>query len=145
MTYNPNSRGTAPTARATARFNQNQTGSLIPKATPVKLTSSGVGLVDVSVEADVDAFAGVLLVDASIGSTGSIINSGTVENVSTSFAVGSIIYVSKVGTLTNVKPSTGVNGFGEGDFVIKIGMIAQNNDNPSGKDLLVGIQIMGQL
>lgn len=145
MTYNPNSRGTAPTAKTTVRFNANQTGNSIPKGTPVKLTSSGIDLVDVSVEADVDAFAGLLSADAANLSNGTIVSSGTIENISTSFAVGSVVYVSKLGILTNVKPSTGVNGFGEGDFVIKVGMIAKNNDNPANKDLLVGIQIMGQL
>jgi hypothetical protein len=56
-----------------------------------------------------------------------------------------MVYISKLGTLTNIKPSLGINGFGEGDFIIKIGMIAQNADNVLNKDLLVGIQVMGQL
>lgn len=130
---------------ATGRFNSNATGSSIPQGTPVKITSSGLGLVDVSLEADIDAFAGVLKEQANNGIKGTVISSGSIENIATAFAVGSTIYISKLGTLTNAKPTTGINGFGEGDFIVKIGMIAQNTDNPSGKDLLVGLQIMGQL
>lgn len=145
MTYNPNSRGIAATARQTGNLRTNQIGSTIPKGVPVKLTASGLALVDVSVEADIDAFAGVLAADCANLATGTLVNSGLVDNISTSFVVGSIVYISKVGTLTNVKPSIGVNGFGEGDFVIKVGMIAANQDTPTNKDLLVGIQHMGQL
>lgn len=143
MSYNPFTRTSS--QNFTGRLNANQTGNLVPRGTPVKLTSSGIALMDVSVETDIDAFAGVIKDDAATGTTGNIISSGSIENLSTSFAVGSVIYISKVGLLTNVKPSIGVNGFGEGDFIIKIGMIAKNNDNPANKDLLVGIQVMGQL
>ncbi len=102
-------------------------------------------MVDVSVEGDIDAFAGVLSADLITASSGAVATSGTIENITTSFAVGSAVYINKLGLLTNVKPSLGVNGFGEGDFVIKIGMIAKNNDNGSLKDLIVQIQMMGQL
>jgi hypothetical protein len=143
MSYDPFLRSSG--AQSSGRFNTNQTGSTIPQGTPVKITSSGLGLVDVSVEADIDAFAGILKSATTNLSNGNVITSGSIENFSTAFAVGSMVYISKIGTLTNVKPSSGVNGFAEGDFVIKIGMIAKNNDNPLNKDLLVGIQVMGQL
>lgn len=143
MSYNPFTRQSNITSAG--RLNANQTGNSIPKATPVKITSSGIDLMDVSVESDIDAFAGVLKDTAQIGGNGTIVSSGTIENITTSYPVGSMVYISKLGTLTNIKPSLGVNGFGEGDFVIKIGMIAQNVDSPTAKDLLVGIQIMGQL
>lgn len=145
MSYNPNSRGTVPGARSTQRFNVNQTGATVPKGVPVKLTASGIDLLDVSKETDIDAFAGVLSQDASNNSPASIVSSGTIENVVTSIPVGASVYVSKVGLLTNVKPQLGQNGFGEGDFIIKVGMIAMNPKDPTKKDLLVGIQIMGQM
>lgn len=109
------------------------------------MTSSGLAMVDVSVEADIDAFVGVLSADTTNTSSGNVANSGTIEDITTSFAVGSAVYINKVGLLTNVKPSIGVNGFGEGDFCIRIGMIAINNDNALKKDLIVQIQMMGQL
>lgn len=143
MSYNPFTR--SPDTQTIGRLNQNQSGSAIPQGTPVMITSSGIALVDVSQESNVDAFAGVLAKDSANGTTGQVVSSGSIPNITTSFAVGSVVYVSKVGILTNVKPSIGVNGFGETDFVIKIGMIAQNNDNSSNKDLLLQIQMIGQL
>lgn len=143
MSYNPFTRSSF--GQAVDRMNQNQSGSAIPKGTPVMLTSSGMALIDVSQESNVDALAGVVKIDVSNSTTGSIVSSGTIENLVTAFAVGSTVYINKLGLLTNVKPTIGVNGFGEGDFVIKIGMIAPNVTNPSNKDLLVGIQVMGVL
>lgn len=143
MAYNPFTRQSAQSA--TGRFNQNATGQALPQGTPVKATSSGLGLVDVSVEADVDAFIGVLKLASADGTSGQVISSGSIEKISTPFTVGSAIYISKLGTLTNIKPSIGVNGFGEGDFVVFIGKIAQNADNPADKDLLVLVQVHGQL
>lgn len=143
MAYNPFTRQSA--VNSTGRFNQNATGMALPQGVPVKATSSGLGLIDVSVESDVDALLGVLKSASADGSTGQVISSGSIENFSTPFPVGSPIYVSKLGTLTNIKPSVGVNGFGEGDFIVFIGKIAQNNDNPSNKDLLVLVQVHGQL
>lgn len=143
MAYNPFTKQSA--ATTTGRFNQNATGQALPQGTPVKATSSGLGLIDVSVEADVDALMGVLKAASANGTSGQVISSGSIEKFSTPFAVGAALYVSKLGTLTNVKPSIGVNGFGEGDFVVFIGKIAQNADNPADKDLLVLVQVHGQL
>lgn len=145
MAFNPFQRGLNQPARSNARFNSNQTGATVPKGIPVRLTSDGIDLIDVSLESNVDALAGVLSEDAINNSNASIISSGTIESIVTAFSVGDAVYISKVGLLTNIKPSLGVNGFAEGDFIIKIGMIAKNNTNPANKDLLVGIQIMGQL
>lgn len=143
MSYNPFTRQSA--TQSLGRFNQNQTGMALPKGTPVKITSSGISTIDVSQEADIDALGGVLKDDTSNLTKGNIITSGSIENLSTPFAVGSSVYISKLGTLTNIKPSIGVNGFGEGDFIVLIGMIAQNVDNPTGKDLLIRLQVVGQL
>ncbi len=143
MSYNPFTKSSF--GQGVGRVNQNQSGISIPKGSPVMLTSSGMALVDVSNEANVDALAGVVKEDVTNSSTGNIVSSGTIENVITSFAIGSTVYINKIGLLTNVKPSLGVNGFGEGDFVVKIGMIAPNGVNPTNKDLLVGIQVMGVL
>lgn len=145
MTYNPNLRGTVPASKANSRLNENATGSMIPKATPVRVTSTGLAMIDVSLEADIDALAGVLNADAANNTPGNIISSGNIESVSTGFAVGATVYISKVGLLTDVKPSMGVGGFGSGDFIVKIGVIAKNNSNPLVKDLVLGIQVMGQL
>ena len=122
MAYNPFTKQSS--ATTTGRFNQNATGQALPQGTPVKATSSGLGLVDVSVEADVDALMGVLKSASANGTSGQVISSGTIEKFSTPFVVGDPVYVSKLGTLTNIKPSAGVNGFGEGDWVIFIGGVS---------------------
>lgn len=145
MAYNPFNRSQNNQASAAARFNDNNTGGTLPKGLPVKLSSTGVDLIDVSLESDIDALAGVLSEDAPNVSPASIVTSGTIKNIVTSISVGSAAYLSKVGTLTATKPSIGVAGFAEGDFIVKIGMVGKNTDNPANKDLLVGIQIMGQL
>lgn len=143
MAYNPFTRQSNQVS--TGRFNQNATGSALPQGTPVKATASGLATVDVSVEADVDALMGVLKSASANGTQGQVISSGTIENISTPFPVGSALYISKLGTLTNIKPSIGVNGFAESDWVVFIGKVALNNDNNLNKDLLVLVQVMGQL
>jgi hypothetical protein len=145
MSYNPFQRGTSAPASSAARFNQNATGSMIPKGTPVKLTSAGIALIDVSVESEVDAFAGVTSEDTLNSADAPVVTSGTIQDITTSFSVGSPIYISKLGTLTNLKPTLGENGFASGDFVIKIGMIAKNAQDPAKKDLVIGINIFGSL
>jgi len=145
MTFNPNLTGIPPIARSAARSSQNNTGSTIPKGTPVKVTSVGVALVNVSLEADVDAIAGVTRADISNLSQGDVAAAGLIENITTSFSTGDAVYISKTGILTNIKPSIGVNSFVAGDFVVRVGVIATNTGNILQKDLLVSIQLMGQL
>ncbi len=145
MSYNPFERGSMSPSIAIARTDVYESGDELLKGTPVKVTSDGIDLIDVSLEADVDALAGVISEDVSDEDNASVVQSGTIFNITTGVSVGSSVYVSKLGVLTDSKPQIGVNGFAEGDFVIKIGTIAKNNDNPSNKDLLVLIQIMGQL
>jgi hypothetical protein len=76
---------------------------------------------------------------------GSVIGMGRILNVSLPFALGDFVWVSKTATLTNVTPEIGVGGFDVGDFVIRIGKIVKNQDNPLQKDLIVNISLIGQL
>jgi hypothetical protein len=145
MTYNPNSFTTPTTSRATSKTAYNNSGSTIVKGTPVRLTANGFATINVSVESDVDAIAGVIASDASVGSAVEIISSGSVSNLSTSFSIGDALYIGTSGSLTNIKPTAGFNGFVAGDFVIRIGVLVANSANPSLFDLLVFIQNMGQL
>jgi len=146
MTYNPNFVGIPPLARSVAAQNAvNNTGSTIAQATPVKLTETGMALIDVSVEADIDAIAGVTKAAVTDPGQGEIVPGGIIENISTTFNVGDAVYISKTGELTNQKPTLGLNGFQSGDFMVRIGSIAKNTSNPLLKDLLVLIQIGGQL
>ena len=63
----------------------------------------------------------------------------------TTATFGDIMYVAKDGSLTNIKPTDGEDGFVSGDFVIKVGVIVKDSNNPSQKNLIVNIQVMGQL
>lgn len=145
MTYNPVARGVPAITRAVARIASNNTGNMVTKATPVRLTNTGFASIDVSIEGEANAIAGLTKDNISDASQGEVISSGVLENISTSASIGDIMYVSKVGDLTNVKPSVGVSGFASGDWVIRVGAVAKNNDNPLQKDILVNIQIIGEL
>lgn len=145
MSYNPNSIGTPAIARAGSNQQTNATGSTIPKGQPIRLTSAGAALIDVSDETSANSIAGVVRTNLSNGTVGEIITSGTIEDVNTGFNISDVVYVGADGNLTNIKPSEGVNDFVQYDWVIRVGVIAVNVANPGLQDLLVNIQIVGQL
>jgi len=145
MTYNPANVGVPAVARSAAKLATNNTGNTVYKATPARISISGIESIDVSNEAEANAIAGIVRSDISDANEGEIVSAGLLENITTSAAIGDIMYVSKVGDLTNIKPSIGVNGFVSGDWIIRVGVIAKNSSNPVLKDLLVNIQIIGEL
>lgn len=124
----------------------NNSGTTIDKLIPVKTrTAGGIALIDVSVEADAFAAFGVTAALSDNGNPVVIVTNGRIENITTTYAAGDTVYVSKLGYLTNVKPSKGAEGFLAGDFVIRVGLIVRNEANPSNKDLLLDISLVGQL
>lgn len=124
----------------------NASGVNIPKATPVRSNASGdVDFINVSNEAEVKAIIGVTSEEISDGSKGDVASTGRVENITTSADFGDALYISKTGGLTNVEPDVGVGGFLSGDFVVRIGSVVKNIDNPPLKDLILDIDIVGQL
>lgn len=144
MSYDPNA--ARPTvAQSTGTNAANATGSTIAKAMPVKITSTGMDLVDVSVETDIDGFAGVTSTSIGNGLNGDIINSGLIQDVGYAFSPGDRVFVSTSGGVTNIKPDIGVNGFVAGDWIISLGVCAKNELNPLLIDLIVFIEIRGQL
>jgi hypothetical protein len=145
MSYNPNSIGTPTIARAGANQQTNATGTLIPKGTAIRLTALGAALIDVSDETSANSIAGVVRTNLSNGSVGEVITSGTIQDIASSFAISDVVYVGSDGNLTNIKPSEGSNGFEQYDWVIRVGVIAANVSNSALQDLLVNIQIVGQL
>lgn len=143
MTYRPY---TLLTASGVSDSRPNNTGVTIPKGTPVRMNSSGeLDFVDVSIESQALSVAGVVSADVPNATSGPIITSGKVADITTSAAFGDLMFIDKTGNLTNIKPSMGVNGFTTGDFVISIGVVAKNLDNPSLKDLILMVNIVGQL
>jgi len=132
-------------SRSTARQAVNNTGSTIAKALPVKITATGISTIDPSIEAHVDAFAGVTRNATNNGETAEVTTSGVITDSGLTYAAGTVIYVSKSGGITDVKPSIGVGGFVAGDFSIRLGVIVENAQNASLRDIILNIQLIGQL
>ena len=148
MSYNPNFSGvaSAPSSNSVQTSESNATGGTLNKLTPVRINSSGnMATIDISVEAEALAIAGILDENVLDSDSGSIVNSGRILDIATSAILGDILYVSKTGGITNVKPAIGIGGFVADDFVIRLGVVAKNQDNVLNKDLLVNISIVGQL
>jgi hypothetical protein len=125
---------------------ENNSGSSIPSFTPVRSDSNGdMDVIDVSVEAESLAIVGLTKTSVPDATTGAMVTSGRLENVTGSFVFGNVIYVSKTGGLTGNPPTVGVDGFLAGDWVIKLGVVTKNQSNPILKDLVVQVQLMGQL
>ena len=144
MSYDPGA-GRPQIANSTAKTTTNQTGSTIAKFIPVKITTTGMALVDVSVETDISAFAGVTASSVNNGAPGDVVNNGLVTDTGLGFSAGDRVYISKSGGVTNVKPDIGVGGFVSGDWVVALGVCALNESNMSLLDVIVFIEIKGQL
>lgn len=145
MSYSPLASGVPFLARSSARLSNNNTGASLLKGTPVRMSNDGASYIDVSDEIQANSVAGVVRTTLANGAAGEIITGGTIEDITTSYSVGAVVYVDKMGGLTDQKPALGVNSFGPLDWVIRIGVIGKNVNDPNKKDLLVNIQIVGQL
>jgi len=148
MTYSPNFRGSESkgSSRQLITNFQNGTISTLSKGTPVSVnTSSQLVAVNVSSETSVQALVGLTGQDIPSAATGSVIYSGRLEDITTSYVAGDALYISKTGNLTNVKPDIGVGGFVSGDFVIFVGVVVKNEFNNSLKDIKLMLSVVGQL
>jgi hypothetical protein len=124
----------------------NDSGATIDMLDPVCVSiTGGIKVIDPSSESDALASVGVAADQMFDDETGAVVTHGRMENIATSFSFGEAIYVSKTGTLTNVKPSIGVGSFVVGDWVIRMGTIARNVLNPLQKDLVINVKVEGQL
>lgn len=124
----------------------NETGGTLTKGTPIRVNSLGeMDIIDVSNESHALAVVGILKADTLDGASGIFISSGRVENITITGSFGDSVYVSKSGGLTTTKPEIGVGGFVSLDFVIRIGVIAKNADNPANKDIVMDLNVVGQL
>ncbi len=148
MTYSPsffNSQSLG-SSRATITNFQNGSGSTLAKATLVSVNASSQLIPTVvTSEAIVQSIVGMTNISIPNAASGSIIDNGRLENITTVFAVGDAVYLGKTGLLINVKPEIGVATFAEGDFVIFVGVVVKNEFNVSLKDLKLMISVIGQL
>ena len=124
----------------------NSSGSAISKGTPVcKKNTGSIDFVNVSVESDSFGFVGIAGANISNSLKGPVATNGKVEDVTVTGSFGDSLYVSKTGSLTTTKPEIGVGGFLALDFVLRVGVIAKNETNPILKDIILDIQLVGQL
>lgn len=145
MSYSPLSNGVPPLSRSSARLAVNPTGTPISKGVPIRLTPSGMTTIDVSNEIEANSIAGITRTIINSFGQGEIVTAGLLEDIGAIGVVGDVFYVDKLGSLTNIKPSIGINSFVAGDWVIRVGVLAANNTNPGLFDLLVSISIVGAL
>lgn len=126
---------------------KNNSGSSIAELSAIYIDGNGdIDKVDVSNENTITTFIGITQATIANASTGPVALQGRIANITTSFNFGDYVYVSAVpGILTNILPAVGSNGFVSGDFLIRVGVIAKNSSNPLQKDLLIDLEIIGQL
>lgn len=124
----------------------NNSGSTIPALSLVAQDNTGSLIaVNPSIESNVLEILGVILTATATGSTGLVALEGFLQNVTTSFSIGDIIYLSKIGGYVNVAPEIGVNSFVAGDFIVRVGKITLNSAVPGQKDFKIEIRLIGQL
>lgn len=149
MTYNPRLKGAVITAGATSSElppRTNGSGGSLNRTDPVRLDASGVvQKVDPAVEAQALACLGVAKDSVANAALVGIVTQGRLSDVTVSGTFGDSMFLSKTGGLTHIKPTIGVNGFVAGDFVVCIGIVVKNQDNPLLTDLLVNVRLVGQL
>lgn len=148
MAYNPNFRGSNAKAssRQTITSYQNGTVGTLTQATPVSVNSSGQLVnVDPSNEASVQSLVGLMVADTPSSANGQVIDNGRLENIVTSFSIRDVLYVNKLGNLTNVKPDIGIGGFMVGDFVVLVGVVVKNEFNALQKDIKLMLSVIGEL
>ena len=150
MTYRPYDVIISQAASAGSSANKmqitNQSGSAIPVLYGVSIDDNGrAKATDVSVENDAIRCAGISTQNINNNSDGEIVTTGKLENITTTLSFGDWVYLSKTGGLTNTKPEYGTGGFTSGDWAIRVGVIARNAANPSNKDLLVSMLLIGQI
>lgn len=127
----------------------NSSGSTISGATPVKTTSGGMALINLSIPGDAEAIIGLTSAAVANNTNGPIVSSGVLSNINSfgyTFAAGDGIWIDSTGqALTNVPPTDGIAGFTTGMMIVKIGTIQPNLNTPSQLDLLVLIENRGEL
>ena len=136
----------AGSSNATKTTLVNATGSSIAAITPVRVNSNGeMQTIDVSVDTSALSVVGLTIAVVPNATAGEVITQGRLLDVTTAFSVGDYVYVSKTGILTNVLPTNGSNGFVDGDFIIRIGVVAKNELDSNKKDLFISLSVAGQM
>lgn len=149
MSYSPLFRGASSKAPARSLQSgyQSGSGSTITKGSPVSVNASGqIILVDVTSETSVGRIVGLAALDIPSAANGQVQGvTGRLEDITTSFAIGDTVWIAKDGSLMNTRPDYGVSGFTSGDFVVFVGVVVKNEFDIMKKDIMVMINVEGQL
>lgn len=149
MSYNPLYVGqqSAGSARQLVTDYTNASATVaIPQAQAVSINSSGLIVpLNVSSQASWNNFVGYANVRIPTSSSGPVIANGRLQNITTGLAVGTALYIGKDSNPTSTVPSVGVNSFVSGDAVIFMGVLVNNEANPSEIDIALFTQIIGTL
>jgi hypothetical protein len=124
----------------------NQSGSTISAMSCVSIDSSGyIKKTNPTIQTDSEKAIGITLSAINNGASGYVFLGGRLENVTLSASLGDRLWVALDGSLTGTTPEIGSNGFVAGNYVIRLGSVASNNTNPTNKDIILVIQLVGQL
>lgn len=148
MSYNPLYVGqqSKTSSRQVVTNYTNGTGTAIAQGSPCSTNTFGqIVPTDVTDQTSVQAFVGYAQFRIPATASGPVISSGRLENIVTSFAVGDAIYMGISTPLINTKPADGLYGFTVDDFVIFVGVLVQNEFNPSLTDIQLFTQNIGEL
>lgn len=150
MGYSPLFRGSSSNAPASSAATgyQNGTGSTMSVASAVSTNGSGqLVLTDVTSESSVEGWLGLVAESIPSAATGLVASDGRLQNIpALGFSIGDPVWVGlSPGSLTNVKPDLSAPGWSSGYWVLFVGVVVQNEFNPSQRDIQLCRQIIGQL
>lgn len=148
MSYSPNSFNpqTSTSSAVVTEYTNASAITAIPQAQACSINGSGLLVpLDVSSQASWNNFVGYAYVRIPTSSVGPVIANGRLQNITTSYPVGTAVYIDTSGNPTNIVPSVGVNGFVSGDAVIFYGVLVPNEANPSEIDIAIYTQVVGTL
>lgn len=149
MAYNPasfNPQGTGSAEAVVSNYTNNSSVTAIPQGQACSVDSAGnVEPLDVSNQASWSNFVGYANVRIPTSALGPVIANGRLRNITISYPVGTPLYIGTDGNPTNIAPSDGVNGFVAGDMCIFMGVVVQNELNPSETDIALLTQMIAVL
>ncbi len=148
MSYSPLSFGPQffGSARSLQTSYVNGTAFTITAAVPVSIQTNGtIALVNPTSDSSIAGLVGITVGSIAPSASGLVIDSGRLEKVSTTFSVGDALYINTDGTVINIRPAIGIGAFVAGDYVVFVGVVVQNQYNPSLKDYKLYLTVVGQL
>lgn len=144
ISYNPLPQISLSSESVITKYTNASVSAAIPQAQAVSTNGSGQLVpLNISSLASVNNMVGYALSRIPASASGSIISNGRLLNFTTSYSIGTPLWIDTNGNPTNIVPQIGVNGFVSGDYVIFLGVVVANAI--SGTDIALFTQITGTL